>query len=184
MTTWISRSSALLALIALAGCEPGAGGFGTAPPKQVRLSAGNTLVAAPRGYCVDRTSVTARFALIARCDVLGAEGGQPSRPLGVITVSLTDLPASEKMPTPGETAAALNLLSLSNPVEQGSSVVFQASGRPPSDLLSDRHWRAMARIGNQLVGLAFYGPAAAGRLDATGRSLLLEMITATEQGND
>ncbi|NNE53887.1 MAG: hypothetical protein HKN30_15975 [Sulfitobacter sp.] len=185
MITWISRSLlAALALTALSGCEeaPGANteDGSVFALQQLQMASGAVTLVPPEGYCIDRRSVRRRFALMARCDVLGLEGAGRGAPLGVIIVSLTPLAADAPLPTPQQNAAALGLSSVSGPVTRETSVVFRAEGAAPAQDLSQEHWRGVARVKEFGLGLAFYRQNDAGRISREGRDLLSELIRRTQ----
>ncbi len=192
MTTWTCKGAfALLALISLAACEDGQGGAflqgldGNSSNKPVALSQakmafGTVTLVAPEGFCIDKSSLKQNFALMARCESLGAPSAGTGAPLGILTASFSA--ASATIPTPGETAAALRLDTITDPVSKDHSVTFRASGSPPAEGLSKTHWRGTARVGSQMMALAFYGPNGGRAVGAEGRSVLNRVINSLTDG--
>lgn len=192
MTTWISRSSlAFLALGALTACMPGQGqellgGLSLAPaPKgfalvQTEMASGALTLVPPQGYCIDRRGLTPDFGLIARCDVLGAEGAVAAKPIGIFTVSITDLPKAAPLPSPEEKAAALNLTEVRGAEASDGLILFRANGAPPAPGLSGQHWRAIARVGTHALAVAFYGSAQDPAASGEGRDLVAELVSRTK----
>ncbi|MDF1727916.1 MAG: hypothetical protein P1U53_09205 [Sulfitobacter sp.] len=187
MTTWTSKRGMIgaLAALILAGCE--GSDLGTtldalstprnAALSSVTLSEGGVTILPPQGYCIDRASVQRAFALMARCDALGGEGGTGA-PTGILSVSLTDA-SDESLPTPAEKAEALGLTSVGSQTTEVSFVVFRATGDAPAPGLSEEHWRGLALVGEHMIGLAFFSATGS---DA-GRALLLETIQRTQRQN-
>ncbi|MGC1505220.1 MAG: hypothetical protein WA782_13910 [Sulfitobacter sp.] len=186
MTTWTCKGTlAALALTSLAACDDGRGGAllrglnGKVPLKSVALSQANmafgavTLVA-PKGFCIDKNSLRQNFALMARCETLGAPSAGANAPVGILTASFSV--ASTTIPTPSETAAALSLNTVTDPVIKDRSVTFRAQGAAPAKGLSETHWRGTARAGSQMMALALYGPTGGRAIGAEGRDILDRLI--------
>ncbi len=187
MITWISKGplAALLLGLALAGCEPGAGGSGSAALPSARLSAGDVALVAPQGYCIDRRALRAAFALLGRCDALGQPEATASlgRPLGAITVSLTPFDPEAPLPSAAENAAALELSAVSSATERSDYLLFRATGPVPTEGFAAQHWRAVTRVRGHLVGLAFYAPAEAGGVGPEERAVLRDLIALIQKAN-
>lgn len=189
MTTWSCKTSAaVLALWTLAACEGGqlppllgpASGGPAAGITRASMAGGALTLVPPQGYCIDRRNLESRFALLARCDKLGVGDASAGAPLGVITVSLSDSPTATPLPTADETAAILGVSNVTLARTSDNAVIFRAVGPRPVRDMANRHWRATARIGSFLMGLAFYGPAG-GRVEgAEGGNILADLIARTE----
>ncbi|QUJ76370.1 hypothetical protein KDD17_15990 [Sulfitobacter albidus] len=115
MTTWISRVAALVLCGALAGCDalPDASGVlsgiagDQAPPlTQAKMMRGAVTLVPPTGFCIDPKTLNESFALMARCDTLGATTGSRGAPLGLMSVSFTRTGADAPLPTPQDIASA------------------------------------------------------------------------------
>lgn len=184
MTTWSFRAATTaLALLGLTGCEEGFGTGANAALPEAKMAFGAVTLVPPRGFCIDRNSLDQQFALIARCDALGAPTAAVDAPIGVITVSLAAIPAEASLPAPEDTAAALKLSDISSLQETENAVLFRAQGTAPVEGLSARHWRATARVGGQIMGLALYGPANGRAVSGEGRAILTELIDGTSAGS-
>lgn len=184
MTTWTSRASlAALALAALTGCEPGQGnllgGLGTSPNmalSEAQMAGGAVKLIPPRGFCIDRQSLGQRFALMARCDKLGAPSFLADAPLGIITISISEAAAEQGLPSAPQTAAAFGLTNISALSETDSRVIFRAQGTAPVEGMAPLHWRGTARLGDRIMGLALYGPEKSPVLTGEGRKILEDLI--------
>jgi len=182
MSIWTSKAAtATLAVVVLSGCDgalPFAGGASAVT--QATMAFGAVTLQAPRGYCIDPVTLRPDFALMARCDTLGAPSSAAGSPLGVMTVSFA--PASEDgaIPDVETTAAALSLEGVAKTRDMANAVMFQASGTAPIENMSEVQWRGTALIGTQLMGLALYGPENGRALGLEGRELMTETISRTK----
>lgn len=188
MTTWTFKGPlAALALLTLIGCEAGQGaklapgassgaGQQAARPLSRTQMAGGVVLVAPSGFCIDRTSLEPRFAVMARCDGLGvAPAGGGAAPRGLITVSLTKRKAGS-LPTAAQIATASQLAVVDTVEESQDQVTFRAQGRIPVSGLSATQWRGVAHIGGQTAGIAVYGPERSEIVTKIGRAIMHQMI--------
>lgn len=189
MTTWSCKSAlAGAALLALAACEDGQSmsfleGIGSAP-RNVALSRsqmanGAFTLVPPRGFCIDRRNLSQRFALLARCDTLGAPDQIGGAPLAIITISVTPGGADVSLPTAQHVADAARLARVDANTSDNNAITFRAEGPPPVAGLDDRHWRGTARVGDYLMGVAVYGPSGGRAISTEGREVLNELIRRT-----
>ena len=190
MTTWTFKGPvAALGLMALTACGagqgPGPGGGLTlkstttsdAPLSRSMMASGTVLVA-PSGYCIDRSTLTPRFLVMARCDALGVPAAAGAAPRGLITVSLAKsrpgpLPSAEQI------AAAAELTNVSDIEATKDIITFRAQGKIPVGGLSPTQWRGTARIGSQTAGIAVYGPEHGEITTRTGRAIVIELAKAS-----
>ena len=201
MSTWTSKGlcAALLAgaTFALAGCEEGAGlpfvppGGGSgltlgpaAPPSTLTLAGGEVTLAAPSGYCFDKRSVkrTARggFAVLARCDTLGAKGSFAGYDLALITVAVMPRAAEAKALTPEAVARTAGPVKVLDRRSVGRvALVRLADGPHEMEGVARVHWRAAFSASGHLVGLGLYAPEGSSVLESQGRLLLEEMAEKT-----
>lgn len=201
MSTWTSKGlgAALLcaAAFSLAGCDAGAGlpvaspggGGGltlgaAAPPTALALAGGAVTLAAPSGYCFDRRSVkrTPRggFAVLARCDTLGAQGSFAGYDLALITVAVMPRAAEARAPDPAAVArTAGNVKVLDRRSAGPVALVRLADGPHEMAGVARVHWRAAFAAPGHLVGLGLYAPEGSSVLGAQGRLLLQEMAEKT-----
>ncbi|HBR39190.1 MAG TPA: hypothetical protein DD939_18060, partial [Sulfitobacter pontiacus] len=146
------------------------------PPLSRAKMAGGVELVAPDGFCIDQTSLEARFAVIARCDGLGAPASAGAAPRGLITVSLTQSKPGS-LPSAQQIAAETSLQNVSDVEKGDQSVTFRAQGRIPVGGLSPNQWRGVARMGTQTAGIAVYGPERGEIVSASGRRVLTQLIT-------
>lgn len=193
MTTWNSRGFLpVLAFVLLAGCEDGQtpaflSGLGQSGPKSAGLSEavmadGAVTLVPPTGFCIDKRSLKQRFALLARCDTLSGSSPAYGAPVGIITVSLTPLDPASALPSPEQTAQAADLGAVADPVARKDRITFRASGDAPLKGLSQDHWRGTARIGDQVLSVALYGPEDGRAITGEGRDIVVDLIRASRAG--
>lgn len=194
MITWICKGSVTaLGLMALTACEAGQGlgsggglkvkasGTSVAPLSRAAMAGGVVLVA-PSGFCVDRASLEARFAVMARCDSLGVPEAAGAAPRGLITVSLTQAKPGP-LPTADQIAVASTLENVSDIETLDDLVTFRAQGRIPVGGLAPVQWRGAARIGKQIAGIAVYGPENGEIITAMGRDFLKQMVALSQKAS-
>ena len=194
MITWISKPLAALGIIAMLGACDAVGTAspllaGLTPPtdaalpivplRQALMMRGKVTLVPPSGYCIDPESLNESFALMARCDALGAATGGSGAPVGVLTVSFTRGGKDTPVPTAQEVAAASGLGQPQNSSRHAQSVVFKTTGKPPAADLSPHHWRSVSRVGGYTMGAALFGPQDRRAVSEEGADLLREMIRRT-----
>lgn len=195
MNTWNCKGPlAALALTFLAGCEGGlrgslleslesleglTGGGRDVALSEARMASGEVTLVPPPGFCIDKRSLKQQFALIARCDTLGVPSAAGDAPIGVITASFTPWVEGVPLPSPAETADALMLQTINDPIVDGDSVTFRATTTKPFAGAASAHWRGTARVGGQIMGLALYAPNDGRALNSEGRALLAAVIRAS-----
>lgn len=191
MTIWTFKTTAAaLGLLTLSACGdvvdlPVLGGLtqpNDAPVTPVALS--QTLMAnkaftlvPPNGFCIDQSSLTQRFALMARCDTLGVTDGAGGAAVGIITVSVTSESRTDGLPTPQQTADALKLARITDVTQKNDKITFRAEGTPPVADVDVRHWRGSFAAGGKLVALGLFGPKDGRAVSAEGREILDDLIT-------
>ena len=198
MITWTCKgpAAAIVALSLLAGCDEGQGAAfldglnlpaattgPAAPVTEVSMMGNRFTLVAPKGYCIDPKNLTARFAIMARCDVLGQSNTSRGAPLGIITASVSAAKLGTTLPTPDQSARAMGLSGVHNRTQHSKSVVFRASGTAPTQDVADQQWRGTALIGGYLIGLAVYGPKNGAAVSGEGGALLSALITGTRARN-
>lgn len=140
---------------------------------------GNVTLVPPSGYCIDPESLSQSFALMARCDILGAATGGEGAPLGVLFVSLAHNVVSPALPTAQDMATAAGVTAPENTRQTNTSVIFRTKGKPPSEDLSPTHWRSVATVGEFTIGASLFGPEGRRAVSTEGASVLEEMIKRT-----
>ena len=174
MTIWTCKGPlAAFGVMLLTACE---GGQGLGASSGAAKMAGGVELVAPDGFCIDQTSLEARFAVMARCDGLGAPASAGAAPRGLITVSLTQSKPGS-LPSAQQIAAETSLQNVSDVEKGDQSVTFRAQGRIPVGGLSPNQWRGVARMGTQTAGIAVYGPERGEIVSASGRRVLTQLIT-------
>ena len=199
MSTWISRSAALLlAALPLAACDEATGlpfaefaalgDSGRPRLAQVSLAGGDVVVVAPDGYCIDRQTLRRigpnGFAMIARCDTVGVRGGFAGYDLAVITVTTaaqqpgTGAPTVDAVVRSGGGARVLDRRS-----REGLALVRFGTGGHALEGVSDIHWRGAFTLNGHLVGIGLYAPEGSPALGAGGAGLLTDMTRRTRQAS-
>lgn len=212
MTTGISNRALKCAifggaLMGLAGCMGGGEGFsfasadsdpvgdqiGPVIPKSTstQLARGAVTVKAPKGYCIDDSSVstglTGSTATLAKCTALDGRGAAPDRS-AVMTVAVSNRrPAPQAAPTADDLAAASAPLEVLAKRQQGTlSMVQLASGGDRVFAPADpKHWRGVTTLDTRLILLAVYAPAGAVMAGDQGADLMRQLargISATRGG--
>lgn len=197
MNIWNCKGPlAALALTFLAGCGGGLKGAflegleslegltksesgSTVALSQARMAFGEVTLVPPPGYCIDERSLKQQFALMARCDALGVPSAAAGAPLGIITASFAPWVEGAPLPTPAETADALKLQTINDPIVDGESVTFRATTTKPRAGAAAAQWRGTARVGGQIMGLALHAPEDGRALSSEGRALLAAVIRAS-----
>jgi hypothetical protein len=194
MITWSSKPLIALAVVTtLAACDdamdPSTLLAGLAPPEdaakstvpltQAMMMRGNVTLVPPAGYCIDSASLTQSFALLGRCDALGAVDSGTSAPVGVMTVSIARSAKSAPLPSAADVAAASAVGTPQDTRKSDTSLVFKTTGPAPEAGLSPQHWRALAKLGRYTIGAALFGPKGHRAVTAEGADLLADMLKRT-----
>ncbi len=195
MSTWTCKRVAFCLCLGLvmAACQQASGGFMSSTSGQrfdnprrnmalpsAELVDGALTLAPPPGFCVDKRSLEPSFAIVARCDSLGARRALPSDvPLGMILVSAS-LPAERgvdlaralaRLQPPGAEILVKRVA--------GSLALMQLRGATPEGI-DRRHWRALARIGPYLVGLTAFAPPGGELSGQEGGRVLSQLVESSE----
>jgi len=177
MITWNSKSLAAGALLlALAGCENPGGTGGTIAGSALtsaKLARGAVTLVPPVGYCVDKRSLRASFAIMARCDTLGGTATYGA-PLAVITA------ATVASATSAAAGGSQNETILSRR-QLETVTLLRVKGKPPSPNMRDEFWRAVGLVGDQVIGLAIYEAANGADLGELAPELLVQTMHRTRE---
>lgn len=191
---WPRKQLAALAVVAtLGGCAEGEGPAsllaGLAPPEdvvvpgipltQAMMMRGKVTLIPPGGYCIDPDSLTQNFALMGRCDVMGADTKNTGVPAGVMTVSIARSAKSAPLPNPAEISTASGLGAAQDARTGDASIVFKTTGPPPSADMSSTHWRGIAKLNRFTIGAALYGPEGRRAVSGEGAGLIEDMLKRT-----
>ncbi len=158
------------------------GGEVAKPLRQASLAGGKVVVAAPRGYCVDRGSLDSRpsggFALIGSCAALGGAG--PWDEPVVMTVQVQRRPLRQASPDSRALADAVAPLRvLAREDGDGISLIHLAEGGDAALPGSDpRHWRGAMMINGHAVALSLYVPEGSSAAGRAGRDRLIALAEA------
>ncbi|MEP2919814.1 MAG: hypothetical protein ABJP06_03735 [Sulfitobacter sp.] len=195
MTIWSSKKATALGLVSLLGACDGpletSSGFLSAlspaqdaalppvPLTQASMMRGQIALVPPGGYCIDPESLTQSFALMGRCDSLGAATGGSGAPVGVLTVSIARNAKDTPLPDAAQIAEAANVTTPQDTRKTSDSIIFKTAGTPPGPELSSLHWRAVAMIDNFIIGAALFGPEGQRAVSSEGASVLAQMLERT-----
>jgi len=147
---------------------------------QTQMAEGGFTLVPPQGFCIDRNTLRQNFALMARCDTLGAPQLAGGAPLGLITVSVTPMEADGTLPDSQSVAEAAGLIHIDLETSENDALTFRAEGKPPGAGLDPIHWRGLAQIKTQVLGIAFYGPAGGRVVTPEGREFINSLIRKTK----
>ncbi|MEX0351039.1 MAG: hypothetical protein AB3N15_16570 [Paracoccaceae bacterium] len=185
MNIWTSKVRVFaLTLALLAGCdELAAPQQGQALPRSIALAGGDIVLRAPRGYCVEQRSVrngkNNSFALLARCEALGASRASATQGFALITVT-TEARAEAVQPdaetiarsaAPAKPGANRSEGDLS--LVRFDDTVHQVRGASP------QVWRTAFVANGNVVALALYAEDGSPMLGDRGARLLSELARRT-----
>lgn len=185
MSTWTSsRVYAGLVLLALAAACAETGADAARPNTALAsadLGGGAVRLVPPGGFCIDRRGLRQDFAILARCDTLGAPVGGQGAPLGIITVTLTESPGAFAL---GDAAALAGPdARLLDAQRRGDlSLVHLAGPTPPGT--DARHWKAVVPVGMYVLGLTAYGPDGGALASREGGPLLAVLAARTRAATE
>ena len=178
------RAGLLLVCLPLAACLEMAGEAGSGDAlRAVAFYDGDVTVTAPRGYCIDRSSIKrspgGRFALLASCESLTERAGIAVAP-AVMTVAVLARAGGAEQPSAAAMVEALGRDAV-RAAEDGDGLALVQVLQGGDEVLpggDPAHWRASMVINGHLVGLAAYGPEGGTVAGAEGRSLLRDLAEA------
>lgn len=194
MITWISKRAGLFGLcMGLSACDgvDTAGFIGGLMPggkvenvalSQTLMANGAFTLVPPDGFCIDQSTLRQQFALMSRCDTLGAASLARGAPVGLITISVADLAPDAPLSTAQEIADATKLSRFDAEEGGADTLTFRAEGTPPAQDLDVVHWRAVARVQDHMLGIALYGPKDARAVSDEGREILHSLIRRSRAG--
>ena len=188
MSTWISEARARRALacaallLALPGCLA-LEATPQAPLTEAALGTGAVRLSAPRGYCIDRSSLRrlkggGGFALIAPCTQLTGTRGVTAAP-ALMTVSV--MPQGSGAPAPDADSLATAIAPAPVGTEgQTAGLVYAQVMRGGEAVLpggDPRHWRGARLLAGHLASLALYVPEGSPLAGREGRLLLGDLAS-------
>jgi hypothetical protein len=194
MITWTSNPLAALGILAVLGaCDavdtdspllaglkpPQDAALPPVPLVQADMMNGKVTLMPPAGYCIDPESLSQSFALMARCDTMGAATGGSGAAAGVLTVSVSRRAQGTPLPTAQDVTEAAGLGAAQSTRRGEASVIFKTTGTAPAPDLSPQHWRALAQVEGFILGAALYGPEGLRAVSDEGADILEDMIKRT-----
>ena len=183
MSTWISEARARRALacaallLALPGCLA-LEATPQAPLTEAALGTGAVRLSAPRGYCIDRSSLRrlkggGGFALLAPCTQLTGTPGISVSP-AMMTVSV--MPQGPGAPAPDAESLAAAVAPAPVGAEGQKTGFAYAQVMQGGDAVlpggDPRHWRGTRLVAGHLASLALYAPESSPLTGREGRLLL------------
>lgn len=187
MSIWTYSRAILLTVCALiAGCTQirNAEFLSSDGPKPANALAvvvmedGAVTLMPPSDYCIDKSSLKPRFALMARCDTLGARTASDA-PLVLITATLVPLEESINVPTAADLATALEPNKILQQSDQDGLALVQTESATGLNGISERHWRGVFVVNGILVGLALYAPRDGSVSGEAGAAILTGLAERT-----
>lgn len=187
--------SAVIAVVALAGCEPAAmmGSMGiAAPPRATEVLDGSVSVRPPRGYCVDPASgqeaEDTAVVMAGRCS-----DKVPVDP-AIMTVSIGRSGSAATLAAGGAAlseyfTSAEGRVALSRSGRANDVRITKAYSKGPAFLLhvQDRvaggYWRSVLGIRGRLVTVSITAPPGSELDEAAGEVLIEAMLSSLTRGN-
>lgn len=195
MTIWSSKKAALLGLAGLLGaCDsplektsgllsalkpPQDAALPPVPLTQALMMRGGVTLVPPSGYCIDPESLSESFALMGRCDQMGAPTGGAGAPVGVLTVSIARTGEDGPLPSAQQIAQAIDATPPEDVRATADRVIFKTVSLPPSADLAPQHWRGVAKVEGFTIGTALFGPQGQRAVSPEGARVLEQMLERT-----
>lgn len=150
------------------------------PLTKARMASGAVTLAPPSGFCIDPSSLTQNFALMARCDVLGGKNGALDAPLGLITVSI-----AQNTGTPIDAAglASASNATVVKALSDETVDMVRAETATPPDGLAQTHIRATAQIDGYDLSLALYAPEHSAAQGSRGVRMITELVNLSQNAS-
>lgn len=154
------------------------------------LARGTVTLKAPKGYCIDETSVsnglTGSYAMLSNCSSLDGKGAGVNAATMTVSVS-PRRQAGAPVPTPQDFAAALAPAEVISAKQKGALTLVQVTAEEGSPLTpaDPIHWRGATVLDTRLILLAIYAPAGAMMSGDKGGELLVSLargISTTRTG--
>jgi hypothetical protein len=147
------------------------------PLIKAQMVEGAVTLVPPAGYCIEPSSLTQDFALMARCDLLKAKGSPLGAPIGLITASFAQ--------NRGDVlnAADVAIASDATVVEtfEGEDLsIVRAQTQTPPNGQATTHFRAATKIEDYDLSLALFSPAESEAQGAVGASLLRNLVRSSK----
>ncbi|MFT6025598.1 MAG: hypothetical protein ACI9PY_003741 [Ascidiaceihabitans sp.] len=152
-----------------------------APLTQAQMMRGAVTLVPSSGYCIDASSLKQNFALLARCDTLGAKNGALDAPLGIMTVSLVEssLPAL----TLSEVVQAADSTTIVERFDSTGIEIARATAASPKRGMAKSHWRAVTQINGTDLSIALFAPLNSPALGTEGRRMIESVISSSQSAS-
>jgi nucleoside diphosphate kinase len=191
MNTGICKKTALglTALMVLSACSEGpvfdlmqkTGKAKPMPPLiKAQMVEGAVTLVPPLGYCIDPSSLTQTFALMARCDLLNAENGALDAPIGLITASLAK--SRGQLLSAADVAHASNANVVETLEKSGLKIVRAETLIPPNGL-AKTHYRTTTQIDGFDLSLALFSPIESEAQGSLGASMLQNIVKTSQDAS-
>ena len=147
------------------------------PLIKAQMVEGAVTLVPPSGYCIEPSSLTQEFALMARCDLLEVEGSSPVAPIGLITASFARNHGDAL--NAADVAVANDATVIETLDNEGLSIVRAQTSTPPNGQ-APTHFRATTKIHNVDLSLALFSPAESEAQGTAGASLLTNLVQSSK----
>ena len=143
------------------------------PLLEAQMASGAVTLVPPSGYCIEPSSLTQKFAAMARCDLLEAENGALDAPIGLLTVSVAKSRANAV--SLSDILSASNATMIETMTGSGPEVVRATTETPPLGL-PKTHLRTATKIDGHDLSLALFSPFESEAQGERGAEMLQNMI--------
>ena len=134
----------------------------------------------PSGYCIDSSSLTQTFALMARCDLLDAENGALNAPIGLLTASFA---TNNGQPLSAADVAFASNAVVIETIDTGGLEIVRAKTDTPPNGLAKTHYRAATQIDGFDLSLALFSPPESEAQGARGTEMLRNLIKTSQDAS-
>ena len=143
------------------------------PLLKAQMASGAVTLVPPSGYCIEPSSLTQKFAAMARCDLLEAENGALDAPIGLLTFSVAK--SRTNAISLSDILSASNTTMIETMTGSGPKVVRVTTETPPLGL-PKTHLRTATKIDGHDLSLALFSPVESEAQGERGVSMLQNMI--------
>lgn len=150
------------------------------PLIKAQMVQGAVTLVPPSGYCIDPKSLTQRFALMARCDVLGGTNSGLDAPLGLLTVSIAKNAGTALNTTHLTGASSTNVIETH--ASKNIDVIRAQTMTPPKGLSND-HLRAAAQINGFDLSIALFSSVDSTAQGSRGPLMLQNLVRGSQNAS-
>lgn len=152
----------------------------TTPLIKAQMVEGAVELVPPSGYCIDSSSLTQTFALMARCDLLDAENGALNAPIGLLTASFA---TNNGQPLSAADVAFASNAVVIETIDTGGLEIVRAKTDTPPNGLAKAHYRAATQIDGFDLSLALFSPPESEAQGARGTEMLRNLIKTSQDAS-